>query len=95
MELKLPTEFDTSILNNCNLSNLGRTLCDRLNCKMTDYGIVTSEGGQIFATVTPEEDEPEESQDEEPEQEIEGPDFNGIHMQQEIVDYELHKFNCF
>lgn len=73
MQLKLPTDFDTTILERCNLANLGRTLCDRLECKMTDYGVVSSKGGQIFATVTPREDEEqEEIQEEEPEQEIGG-----------------------
>ena len=57
MQLKLPTEFDTSVLEDCNLARLGRTLCDRLECKMTDYGVVSKEGGQIFATVTPQDDE--------------------------------------
>lgn len=68
MQLKLPTEFDTSILERCNLANLGRTLCDRLECKMTDYGVVSSEGGQIFATVRALENE-EEIQEEIIEQE--------------------------
>ena len=68
MQLKLPTDLDTSILERCNLANLGRTLCDRLECKMTDYGVVSSEGGQIFATVRPLENE-EEIQEEIIEQE--------------------------
>jgi len=73
MQLKLPTEFDTSILERCNLANLGRTLCDRLDCKMTVYGVVSSEGGQIFATVRPVEDEEQEIiEEEEPEQEMGG-----------------------
>lgn len=68
MQLKLPTDLDTSILERCNLANLGRTLCDRLECKMTDYGVVSSEGCQIFATVRPLENE-EEIQEEIIEQE--------------------------
>ncbi len=71
MQLKLPTEFDTSVLERCNLANLGRTLCDRLKCKMTVYGIVSREDGQIFATVTTEEEEQQEESQEE-EQEIGG-----------------------
>ena len=73
MQLKLPTEFDTSVLEDCNLARLGRTLCDRLECKMTDYGVVSKEGGQIFATVRAEEDEEQEVvQEEEHEQEMGG-----------------------
>ena len=73
MQLKLPTEFDTSVLVDCNLARLGRTLCNRLECKMTDYGIVSKEGGQLFATITPEEDEEQSQvQENEPEQEIGG-----------------------
>ena len=68
MQINLPTDFDISILEGCNLANLGRTLCDRLECKMTDYGVVSSEGGQIFATVRPLENE-EEIQEEIIEQE--------------------------
>ena len=71
MQLKLPTEFDTSVLEDCNLARLGRTLCDRLECKMTDYGVVSKEGGQIFATVTPQDDE-ELIQEEEAEPEMGG-----------------------
>jgi hypothetical protein len=72
MQLKLPTEFDTSILERCNLANLGRTLCDRLDCKMTVYGVVSNEGGQIFATVRPVEDEEEQMDIDEAEQEMGG-----------------------
>lgn len=73
MQQKLPTEFDTSVLERCNLASLGRTLCERLNCKMTDYGVVSSEGGQIFATVRAVKDEDQEVvQEEEPEQEMGG-----------------------
>ena len=73
MQLKLPTEFDTSVLEDCNLARLGRTLCSRLECKMTDYGVVSKEGGQIFATVRAVEDEEQEMvQDEEAEQEMGG-----------------------
>ena len=40
---------------------------------MTDYGVVSKEGGQIFATVRAEEDEEQEVvQEEEPEQEMGG-----------------------
>lgn len=72
MQLKLPTEFDTSILERCNLANLGRTLCDRLDCKMTVYGVVSNEGGQIFATVRPVENEEEQMDIDEAEQEMGG-----------------------
>ena len=72
MQLKLPTEFDTSVLERCNLANLGRTLCDRLDCKMTVYGVVSNEGGQIFATVRPVEDEEEQMDIDEAEQEMGG-----------------------
>ena len=72
MQLKLPTEFDTSVLEDCNLARLGRTLCDRLECKMTDYGVVSKEGGQIFATVRAEEDEEEQMDIDEAEQEMGG-----------------------
>jgi len=59
MQLKLPTEFDTSIFKECKMDTLGRRLCDRLDCKLTGYGVVSSEGGQIFATVVEESDEEE------------------------------------
>lgn len=72
MQLKLPTEFDTSILERCNLGNLGRELCDRLECVKTVYGVVSKEGGQIFATVRPVEDEEEQMDIDEAEQEMGG-----------------------
>jgi len=72
MQLKLPTEFDTSILERCNLGNLGRELCDRLECVKTVYGVVSKEGGQIFATVRPVEDEEEQMDIDEVEQEMGG-----------------------
>ena len=72
MQLKLPTEFDTSILTDCNLSRLGMKLCERLECKMTSYGVVSKEGGQIFATIRPVEDEEEQMEYEEAEQEMGG-----------------------
>ena len=59
MQLKLPTEFDTSIFEGCKMDTLGRRLCDRLDCKLTGYGVVSSEGGQIFATVVEKSDEEE------------------------------------
>lgn len=73
MQINLPTDFDISILEGCNLANLGRRLCDRLDCKLTDYGIISKENGQIFAIVTPEaEEEQTVVQAEEPEQEMGG-----------------------
>ena len=66
MQLKLPTEFDAGILAVCNLDNLGKRICDRLGCTLTDYGVVTGENGQLFATIVPEDDEVElQNQDEE------------------------------
>lgn len=53
MQINLPTDFDASILESCNLANLGRKLCDRLDCSLTDYGIVSKEDGQLFAVVKP------------------------------------------
>ena len=41
------------------MDTLGRRLCDRLDCKLTGYGVVSSEGGQIFATVVEKSDEEE------------------------------------
>lgn len=74
MRLKLPTDFDIQILEGCNLANLGRRICDRLECGVTDYGVVTKEGGSLFATVREieETEEQEEIQEEESEQEIGG-----------------------
>jgi len=59
MSLKLPTDFDTSVLQNCNLSALGINISKRLECALTDYGVVSKEGGSIFETVREEIDEEE------------------------------------
>lgn len=67
MNLKLPTDFDTSVLQGCNLSALGRNIAARLECSLTDYGIVSKEGGSIFETITeePEQDEIQEESEQE------------------------------
>lgn len=73
MQINLPTDFDIKILEGCNLANLGKTLCDRLDCKLTDYGVISKEDGQLFAIVTPEKEEEQTVvQEEEHEQEIGG-----------------------
>lgn len=51
MRLKLPTEFDAEVLEGCDMDNLGRRLCDRLECGLTGYGIVSKKGRTIFETV--------------------------------------------
>lgn len=73
MQINLPTDFDTSILEGCNLAKLGLNICDRLECKLTDYGVVSKENGQLFAIVTPEKSEEQtEKQEIEPEHKIGG-----------------------
>ena len=73
MQINLPTDFDTSILEGCNLARLGLNLCDRLESKLTDYGVVSKENGQLFAIITPEKTvEQTEEQEIEPEQDIGG-----------------------
>ena len=73
MQINLPTDFDTSILEGCNLARLGLNLCDRLESKLTDYGVVSKENGQLFAVITPEKTvEQTEEQEIEPEQDIGG-----------------------
>ena len=73
MQINLPTDFDTSILEGCNLARLGLNLCDRLESKLTDYGVVSKENGQLFAIITPEITvEQTEEQEIEAEQDIGG-----------------------
>ena len=73
MQINFPTDFDTSILEGCNLARLGLNLCDRLESKLTDYGVVSKENGQLFAIITPEKTvEQTEEQEIEPEQDIGG-----------------------
>jgi hypothetical protein len=59
-----PTNFDWSILENCDMDDFGKQVLARKHGSMTEYGVLSGRGEKLYTTLTAEQKSMEETEDE-------------------------------
>ena len=59
-----PTNFDWSILENCDMHDFGKQVLSRKHGQMTEYGVLSGKGQKLYTTLTAETEAIEEAEEE-------------------------------
>lgn len=74
-----PTNFDWTILENCNMNDFGKQVLSRKHGELTEYGVLSGRGQKLYTTLSAEPETMEEAEDEaETEDESEEMSMGGI-----------------
>ena len=58
------TNFDWSILENCDMDDFGKQVLSRKHGELTEYGVLSGKGQKLYTTLTAESETMEEAEDE-------------------------------